>query len=164
MGIYCTTTSLSAVMLGTTFDTATTALATKCIGWAESEINKYLSKRYDLDSSPFNTSTSIPPIVTTWAEWLSEGYMRRQMGRGSAEARERFKDLTEPAIENLKMVAEYKLDVVDTTGNVVAESASGAFRIQSSTMDYSNTFNEDDELNWRVSENKLDDIDTDRGD
>ena len=162
MGTYCTTTSLQTVMVGTNFDTATTALATKCITWAESEINKYLSKRYDLDSSPFNTSTSMPPIVTTWAEWIAEGYMRRQMGRGSKEARDRFKDLVDPAIENLKMVQEYKMDIIDNTGNVVEESANGAFKIQCSTINYPDTFNEDDELNWAVSTSKLDDIDSGR--
>lgn len=161
MGVYATTTSLETMMVGTVF-TGQTALASKCITWAESEVNKYLSKRYDLTASPFNTTTSIPTMVTTWTEWLAQGYLYQQMGRGSKEARERGKDFLDRAIENLKSVAEYKLDLVNSAGSVVADMSTGAYRVQSSTVNYSNTFNEDDELSWRVSSNKEDDIDSER--
>lgn len=160
MGTYCSTTSLDAVMIGTNFDTATTAMATECISWAESEINKYLSKRYD--TGAFNTSTSVPPMVRTWAVWLAEGYMYQQNSRGGKEGMERGKIFIDRAIDNLKLVSEYKLDILNSAGSALSELSTGSYRIQCSTLNYSNTFNEDDELSWRVSSNKEDDIDSER--
>jgi hypothetical protein len=149
-------------MIGTDFNTATTSLASTCIGWAESEVDKYLSKRYDLSSSPFNTSTSIPPVVTTISEWLAQGYMYQQLGRGGKEAMDRGQKFIDRGVENLMLVANYKLDILDLTGDVVSESSTGAFRVQCSTTDYPTTFDEDNELNWAVSTEKLDDISSNR--
>ena len=56
-------------MIGTTFDTITTSLATKLITHAENEVNKYLSKRYDVGS--WTTSSSTPPLITSLTETLS---------------------------------------------------------------------------------------------
>lgn len=150
-------------MVGTIF-TGQTALAAKCITWSEAEIGKYLSKRYDLSASPFNTSSSIPPMVVMWAENLSQGYMYRQLGRGSKESMERFKFYTESVIENMKAVSEYKMDLLASSGSVVADMSNSAYRVQCNTTNYSNTFNEDDELSWKVSSNKEDDIDSERSD
>ncbi len=162
MGIYCTTTSLAIVMVGTTFDSATTALGGKCITWAEAEINKYLSKRYDLTDSLFATSTSIPPMVTTWAEQLAQGYMYKNMGRGGKEARERGQDLIDGVLKNLEMIKEHDVDLIDSDGDVVPEMAASGFQVLSNTKNYSSTFNEDDELSWCVSSNKLDDVSSER--
>jgi len=160
VGTYCTTTSLQTAMIGTEFDTATTSLATECIQWAEDEIDKFLSQRYDLSSSYFQTSTSTPPVIQTICKWLSQGYMYEQMARGQES--KRGEKLIERAINNLKMIAEFKLNVFDSTGSVVPDSVSSTYRIQCNTSNYANTFNEDDELNWRVDDSKLDDIDAER--
>ena len=162
MGIYSTTTSLQTLMIGTEFDTATTSLANKLITHAENEINKYISKRYDISS--FNdTSTSVPPILTSICETLSEGYMYQRMSRGGKESLSRAKQLIDQAIDNLKLIADYKLDLVDSSGDRILDLASGAFQILSTTQGYANTFNEDDQLNWKVDSLKLDDIDSERG-
>lgn len=161
MGIYATTTSLQTLMIGTSFDTATTSLATKLITHAENEINKYLSKRYDVSS--FNdTSTSVPPIVTSLCETLSEGYMHQRMSRGGKESMARGKELINQCLENLKSIAEYKLDLMDSSGDRINDISTGAFLIKSTTENYSNTFNEDDPVNWEVDQDKLDDIDSER--
>lgn len=160
MGTYATTTSLQVVMIGVTFDSLTTSLADKMITHAENEVNKYLSKRYDL--STFNTSTAIPPIVTSITETLSEGYMHQRMSRGGKEAMERGKELIDQALDNLKLIAEYKLDLIDSDGDAVAESSNSSFKIKSNTTNYANTFNEDDELNWAVDSDKLEDIESER--
>jgi len=163
LGTYATTTSLQTLMLGTDFsNTATTSLATKCIDQAEAEIDKYLARRYDLTSNYFQTSTSTPPIVTSWCEQLAMGYMYRGLSRGSKEGLARSKDLITGVLSNLKEVAEWKLNIADSTGSVLPEGASSAYRVLANTSDYSNTFNEDDELNWAVDTDKLDDIDTER--
>lgn len=160
--MYCTTTSLQTVMIGTNFDTVTSALASECILWAEAEVNKYLSKRYDLTSSYFQTTSSTPPMVSTWAKWLAQGYMYQQMGRGGKEAMERGKSYIDRALENLKLVQSYEMDVVNSLGSALPESATGGFRVKCNTIDYPNTFNEDDELNWQVSSTKEAAIDSER--
>lgn len=162
MGIYCTTTSLQTLMIGTTFDTATTSLATKLITHAENEVNKYLSKRYDIASSPFNTSTSIPPIVTSLAETLAEGFMYQRMSRGGKDAMARAQALIDQAIDDLKLIADYKLDVIGINGDVVSDMSNTSYRVSSTTENYSNTFNEDSELNWEVDSDKTDDIESER--
>lgn len=160
MGTYATTTGLAVNMIGTTFDSVTTALATKLITHAENEVNKYLSKRYDL--SAFNTSTAIPPLVTSITETLAEGYMYQRMSRGGKEALAQSKMLISQAIENLSLIADYKLDLVGASGTVIADMSQTAYRVMSSTSNYANTFNEDDDLNWKVDDTKIDDIDTER--
>jgi hypothetical protein len=160
MGLYATTTSLETLMVGTRFDTATTALVSKLITHAENEVNKYLSKRYDL--SNFDTSTSIPPLVTTLTETLAEGYVYQRQSRGGKDGIARAKMLIDQALENLKLIADYKEDLVDSNGNVIADMSNTSYRVLSNTTSYANTFNEDDPLNWEVDSAKLDDIETER--
>ena len=156
---YCTTTSLDIIMIGTNFDTATTALGGKAIEWAESEINKYLSKRYDISGF---TVGSIPPVIVSWCEQLAVGSTYRENGRGSKEARERFIAYVEPVQENLQMVRDYQMDLVDSLGSVIADFSNTAYRALSTTDTYTETFAEDNELQWAVDKNKLKDIDGDR--
>lgn len=161
MGIYTTTTSMQILMIGTNFDSITTSLCTKLITHAENEVNKYLSKRYDIGS--FNdTSTSVPPIVTTICETLVEGYMYQRMSRGGKESLARGKVFIDQALENLDLIANYKLDLVDSSGDRINDLSTGAYIIKSSTESYSNTFNEDSQLDWEVDANKLLDIESER--
>lgn len=162
MGTYCTTTSLQILMIGTVFDSLTTSLANKLITHSENEINKYLSKRYDIGSF-IDTSTSVPPIVTSICETLAEGYMHQRMSRGGKESMARGKSLIDQAIANLTLISEFKADLFDSNGDIIADSENTPFKIQSSTVNYANTFNEDDQINWEVDQTKLDDIDTERG-
>ncbi len=145
-------------MIGTDFDTATTALCSKMITHAENEVNKYLSKRYDISSF----TSSVPPLVTSLTETLTEGYTYQRMSRGNKEWRDRGLELVNMALENLKLISEYKLDLVDSSGNVLTDMSNTAFRCLSSTDAYSTTFNEDSELNWEIDQDKLDDIESER--
>jgi hypothetical protein len=157
MGIYATTTSLQTLMIGTTFDTVTSALCSRLITHSENEINKYISKRYDVGS--FNTtSTAVPPLITSLCETLTEGYMYQRMSRGGKDGMARGKVYIDQVKENLKLLSEYKLDLIDSSGDVVTDMSQTSYRVLSNTTDYTNTFNEDDELNWKVDQNKLDDI------
>lgn len=148
-------------MIGTAFDTLTTALASKLITHAENEINKWLSKRYDVTVF-MATSSAVPPLVMSLAETLSEGYIYQRMSRGGKEADQRGKILIGQVLDNLKMISEYKLDLTDEDGGVIADMSQTAYRLRSTTSDYSPTFNEDDQLNWEVDRNKLDDIASER--
>ncbi len=146
MGTYATTSSLEILMIGTQFDTATTSLASKCITQAENEVNKYLSKRYDIGG----IVSAVPPIVTSLSEKLAVGYMFQYMSRGGKESMARGKFFIDDALNNLKQIAEYKLDLIDSNGDVLTNLSSSGYDIKSSTQDYSPTFNEDEQTEWEV--------------
>jgi hypothetical protein len=84
------------------------------------------------------------------------------MSRGGKEAVKRGKELIDMVTENLKDVAEYKRDVLDTAGSVIPDMSNTAYRLESSTINYVPTFNEDDPLNWQVDPDKIDDIEDER--
>lgn len=154
MGNYATTTSLQTTMIGTSFDTATTSLANKCISWSEDEVNKYLSKRYDL--SGFSAST--PPLVQSLTEQIASGYMFRFMARGSADMLSRAKEIIDPCIKNLEGLSKGKFNLFDTSGAVIADASLSCFQVFCNTDTYHSTFDEDDPLNWKIDTNKIDDI------
>lgn len=156
MGTYSTTTTLDTLSVGVTFDTATTAVATECITWAEDEINKYLSKRYDISAF----QTSVPPVITSLCTQLSMGYLRQELSRGSKESISRGQTLIDRVMKNLQMLADNKLDIVDSSGATV--SARTRKGVLSSTSGYTSTFNEDDPLEWAIDSDKLEDIEDGR--
>lgn len=158
MGTYATTTSLQTLLVNITFDSATTSLATTLIGHAEAEVNKHLSKRYDLSASQFQTSTSIPPLVRSLTEKLSEAYMWQRNSRGSKESLKRGEMLEKSALDNLMLIRDYKADLVNTLGAVIADGANAGMQIKCNTTDYTPTFAEDEETSWAVDSDKLEDI------
>jgi hypothetical protein len=158
MGTYATTTALSTTMVGVNFNTATSLIAAKMITQAEQKINSYLSRRYDLSSSTFQTTTSIPPQITTLCERLAEGYMWKSISRGSKESITRGKELVEECLKELQMISDCKVDLLNTAGSAISELSTGAYRVLSNTTNYATTFDEDDELSWAVSSEKLEDI------
>jgi hypothetical protein len=147
-------------MIGTTFDSLTTALCSKLITHSENEINKYLSNRYNI--SAFNTSGSVPPLVTSLCETLVEGYMYQRMSRGGKEMLANGSALIKQAKENLMMINEYKMNLLNTAGSLISDASNTGYVVLSNTTDYSNTFNEDSELLWAIDEDKLDDIESER--
>ena len=149
-------------MIGTTFDTNTTAFASKCIDWAEAEVDKFMSKRYDVSGSPFNTSTSIPPLVTAWTEQMATAFMLINNTRNSKETIARGEKNLKMVMDNMQAVVEYKAHLVDQNGSPVTESENTSYNVECNTSDYSSTFNEDDELQWAVDSDKLDAIKTER--
>lgn len=159
MGIYATTTSLQVLMIGTQFDSATTSLCDKLITHSENEINKHLSQRYTISS----LQSPVPPLLTSLCETLTEGYMYQRMSRGGKDSMARGTILIKQVMDNLKLILDYKVNLVNSSGAVISDSPSSSYKVQSTTSDYSNTFNEDDPLNWEVDHQKLDDIFDERG-
>lgn len=157
-----TTTAMSTRMVGTVFDTATTALATLNLTDAQNEINKRLAGKYDFSASPFNTTTAYPPIYVTLIEQLAVGYTYRDMARGSKEGYARAKMYIDGVMDNIDEIVNGDAQIVDSTGAVVDE-IDGDWAVQVTTA-YPNTFNEDDPENWEVSTTKLDDIGSERDD
>lgn len=158
MGNYATTTSLATVMPDISFDTATTALVSELIDQAETEVNKYLSRRYDLSSSYFQTTTSIPPLVRTLTKRLAEGYTWKAMSRGAKESLKRGQVLEDGVIKNLELIQNYQSDLSDTAGAVIPDFTNTAMRVKCNTSTYRPTFDEDDPLAWQVDPTKLSDI------
>lgn len=158
MGVYVTTTSITPRMVGTKFDTATTALLSETLLDAEAEVNKYLSKRYDIAT----LIADPPPIVEAWVKNLTVGYMYQHMSRGGKDGMSRGKMYINQVLENLKRVAEYKSDLTTEAGAILSDLSNTGYAIRSTTTDYVPTANEDDQINWDVDQNKLDDIASDR--
>ena len=156
MGTYCTTSSLETLWGGASF-TDLTSTADAMITQAENEINKMLSKRYDMSAAIFQTSTSVPPMVTTLCEWLSLGYLYEITARGSVDAYARADRFINKAHENIEGILENKYDLVDSDGDPLADDGT-QFTILSNQTDYAPTFNEDSDLNWEVDPDKIDDI------
>lgn len=159
MGVYATTTSLDTLMPEVEFNSGTEDIATICITWAENEVNKKLSKRYD--TSAWSTLTLTPPMITSITETLSLGYLHDQLSRGSVESQSRAQRLLDRAMANLEELLDYSVDLVDSSGAVVSDRSSKII-IKANTDSYSNTFNEDDPLNWKINSTKLSDIDSER--
>lgn len=139
-------------------------MATKCITDAENEVRKKLSRRYDMASSYFGLTTSAtttPPIVTSITEQWAEGLMWIRNSRGQKESIARGEKLMKIAGSNLDDICAGLLDLVDTAGSLIPER-SGRTSVLCNTTDYSPTFNEDGELDWEVSSEKLDDISDER--
>lgn len=160
MGLFCTTTALQTKMVGTIFDTATLALASACVYDAENELRKHLCKRYDFSASPFLTTTSIPPMLSTLCENLAVGYMYENMARGSKEGYARADRYIDRVMENVQALLDGEAQLVDSNGDLITE-IEGDWAVRSTTA-YPQTFNEDDPHNWKVSTEKLGDIADDR--
>lgn len=156
MGTYATTTSLETLWGGASFADITST-ASLMITQAENEIDKMLSKRYDMSSAIFQTSTSVPPMITTLCEWLSLGYLYENTARGSTNSYERADRYIKKAMDNIEGILDNKYDLVDENGDPISDNGS-QFTILSNQTDYHQTFNEDDPLDWSVDTDKLDDI------
>lgn len=168
--MYATTTTLAVTMIGVNFDTATTALASQMITKAEARINQGLSKRYDITSTYFQTTTSVPPMVREMTETLAEGFMWKALSRGAKESISRGQHMIDEIIGKstgdkrvgdngaLFNISNYAADLLNTAGSLIPDSVNTTFRIQSSTVDYTDTFDEGPETAWVADSDKLDDI------
>jgi len=161
MANFATTTSLQTLMVGITWDTATSALANKCITHAEDKfILPILSVRYDISGW---TAGTVPPSVISMSEEIAMGLMARYMSRGSKESLTRAKEIIDPVMIQLNKIAEFKAHLFDSNGSLIPDLSTGAYFIKSNTEDYHNTFNVDDPVDWGIDADQLDDIATERG-
>jgi hypothetical protein len=158
---FATTTTLEIKMVGTVFNSATTALASLCITDAENEIKKRLAKRYDFSSAPFLTTTTYPPVIVSLTETLAIGYMYENMARGGKESYIRSDKYIKRVMDNLTELNEGSAQLIGVDGVPVEELTEGEWQVFT-TDQHPNTFNEDDPKHWRVSKDKLDDISDER--
>ncbi len=153
-----TITALSVRMPDLDFDSLTTAMVEASFEDAENEINKWLSRRYDL--SPYQTTTaSIPPMMRSLAIRLAEAYTWQRNSRGSKESLTRGNSIEKQVLANLLDLREYKASLVDTAGALIPDDKNnGAFRVLSNTKDYRDTFNEGPSSGWKLDATKRQDI------
>lgn len=123
--------------------------------WADSIIDLKLSKRY---SVPFGTA-SIPPAVESMSTTLSAWDSLRSLFSGEIPSNmQQIKDEYDRVMVLLDDIQKGVLDIpTGTDGSLVGE-AGASTKYWSSTMDYTPTFDVDDELQWNVDTDRLDDI------
>lgn len=162
---YSTNTTIFTNMVGVTNDTSSAALVNNMIKEAEAEINKWVSKRYDISAYQTTTASTTtggaPPLLQAWCNRLSEGYAWIRLSRGSDERIAIGKELVEDVKECLKALANNEVDLVDVSGALLTE-LDNPMPVLSNTNDRFSTFDEDDPLNWTVDPDKLDDINSGR--
>lgn len=162
MGAFSTYTSLATLMPGTSFDTATNNLASKCIDQAETYIKQRLSRRYDVSTLPFtiNTTTS---MVTNLSEAYAMGLLFKYISRGAKESISRGNEILADAKKAIDMIVNHQSDLLDATnGSTPVTERTNLNEVICSTSSYSTTFEEDDPLNWVEDPDKLTDIANDR--
>lgn len=159
---YATTTGLALKMIGTNFDTVTSALASASIVDASEEIRKKLSKRYDFTAgSVFDTTTTCPLIITTICETLALGYMYENMSRGSKEGLARADRYLKRAGEQLDAIMIGDAELIKPDGTVITQITTD-WKSESNTSEFANTFNEDDQSHWKPDPDKITAIEDER--
>lgn len=156
MGTYTTATSLYPLLVGTSQDTATTALLGSCITWAENEVNKKLAKRYDVAA----WAASVPPQIASLTEQLAVGWFHLHNGRGSKESMARAEMIFKQPRENLAELAEGIGAIVDDGGSLITPAISTG--ILSTTDEYTPIFGLDKPTSWKVDPDLLDDTRSER--
>ncbi len=154
MGTFATTTSLQTLLPNVVFDTATTALCSTCITWAEGYVRTKLSRRYNMSTSPFDSYANVPTSLTSITEQMAMGFYFKNSSRGSKESISRGDALIKEARAQIDDIADFKTDLLSNTYTVIT----GLAQVYASTSAYHTTFNEDDPINWNVDQNKLNDI------
>lgn len=162
MPLYASFTSLQTLMVGMNLTTTSNlgSVTTMVIDRAERRINSVLARRYDLSTAYFQTTSSIPPQLREWATMLAQGYLWKESARAGAgkEAMARGEGLLKEVFADLKLLAAYELELVDTAGSLVPDMSETSYRVLCNTTNYVDTFDEGEENSWRVDPDKLEDI------
>lgn len=141
-------------------NTATTAIITAHIQRADALIDGKCARRYEV---PFAaTSTSTPPLIKSLSEDITAFYSYRSLfTRDNVNRLEYLDDFYASAMATLQEIQDGKLDLVDTSGNVISETSSDA-RVYSTTENFTPIFDVDDELSQIIDPDRLESIRTAR--
>lgn len=128
------------------------------IGKAEAEVDSYLSKVYSMPIVASSLS-SVPPLVESLTQDLAAyKIMQWQYSGDNQNASDWVEALGEDVYSTLDKIVEEEIGITDEDGNTIQ-----AFNGMSSNMeDIPSVINLDDELNWKVSNDLLDQISSDR--
>lgn len=158
MATYCDTTAMQIILTNVDFDTSTSLLVDKCMTNAEQEINKYIGKRFDLSSSYFTTSTSVPPLLRSMCEDLAEAYFYEKGIRASKEGLAKSRQIIKRVTDNLVMIKDREADLFDTAGSLILDKADSNYVLSCNTTNYTGTFDLDTSTSWGTDTDRLEDI------
>lgn len=157
--MYTTQGALEVLMTGVDFS-GYTGLSSAVISRAEARLNSVLARRYDMSQAYFQTTTATPPQVREWATQLASGYAWKEISRGGAgkECLARGNSIIKDVMDDLALLSKGELEILDTSGALVAEMSVGVGQVLCNTSTYFTTFDEGRETGWRVDPDKLDDL------
>ena len=168
MGKYATTTSFTNLLpfflaSNSASDTTGVGIISAHIDRAEAVVNSYLVARYDVRSWTQTSASgaNVPPMVRTVAEDLTSYYSIRGAHVKDGEISNKSLPDYKEIMGTLKMMADGKMALADTNGSLVATRSASMFL--SNTKDFAPTFDLDDPEKWKVDQDRLSEIDGDRG-
>jgi phage gp36-like protein len=140
--------------LGVGTDVIGTLAVSYSIQNADNLIDLKLSKRFDV---PFSTT---PPVIETLSTKLSSWECLRSLYTG--EIPSSIAQVKEEYDRTMKLLDDIQSGILDlpigTSGGGVVSDKSSDSKYWSSNMNYTPTFDVDDELNWRTDTDRLSDI------
>ena len=166
MGRYATSTSISVLMPFFLSGNTTTSDATGTDVWSatadrvEGEVNSVLVPRYDPSTWTSTGSPAIPPLVRKLTEDLTCLYSIRAAMVQDSQIKNPNIAEWERARETLGLIRTGSLKLAYTDGSLVPTRSAG--KVLSSSEGYAPTFEMDDEANWKVDQDRLDAVDSDR--
>ena len=144
--------------------TATVAIINNHIARADAFINAKLARRY---SVPFTTT---PPLILMIAEDITSYYTYRSLyAQDNQNTSTRLSEYAGPegtitAFALLEQIRLGEMDLVDTAGSLISETASEQDdAVEMTNEEYVPIFDVDDTLNQEVDSNRLTDIAARRG-
>jgi len=131
----------------------TVKLIEKHTGRADSLINAKCAQRYSLPFDP------VPPLIRACSEEITSWFVYRsefgQSSRRTSIHELEYRD----ALDWLNELSDGTSFLVDSLGSLLpALTTATTSLVDSSTIDYQCFFGEDDAFNWKVDDDKLDDL------
>ena len=133
---------------------ACAAVISKHLNRAGGIIDAKLSKRYTV---PVTDSC---PIIDAISEDITAYYVcRTYYTQDNHNKLESLAELRDLALEQLEAIRKGEMDLVDSSGNVIAERSTGAHSlVDSNTKDYQPFFDVDKDTDWHFDSDLLDSI------
>ena len=132
----------------------TTDVINRHIARADALINSKITSRYETPISP------TPPLLALLSEDITVFYTYRSFYRQDNSNRTDYLDTAKEAFATLDEIRDGKLDLTDFAGAQLAERTEEATAgiLDSTTKDYQPIFDVDDELDWKIDVDLLDDV------
>lgn len=133
----------------------TAAAVNRHITRADALIDSKIGKRYPVPISP------TPPLLGALSEDIVVYYSYRSFyTQDNTNRTDYFDELRDNAFKTLDEIRDGKIDIVDSTGALIAErtSESSIGILDSTNKDYQPFFDVDDEFNWKFDSDLLDDL------
>lgn len=164
MGLYATTTSITNLvpffLTGNTSasDTAGVNQFSAQIDRAESLVMAAASNFYDVASFTATSASgsNVPPLLRTLSEDMALGGLLLGSYVQDGQNKQTYLDNYTRATQWLELLRKGELPLAFTNGTLVGKRTTG--RMLSNTEDYDPIFDQDDEKQWKVDDDRLDDL------